>query len=82
MELGVTDPVPTFDAQAVSHQLQQGFWGRPQTGEKEVLLQEGFAMSGSFGVHLHDPAGADPCLGDVLRCLFGPQRFEGLKGCY
>ena len=33
-----------------------------------------FAIAPAGGRHLHDPAGADPGLPDVLRRLFGPQR--------
>ena len=36
MELGITDPVPAFNAPAVLHQLHQGFWGGAQAGRKEV----------------------------------------------
>ena len=32
VELGVSDPVPALNAPAVSHQLQQGFWGGSQAG--------------------------------------------------
>jgi len=32
------------------------------------------AVAGADGKHLHDPAGADPCLADVFRCLLGAQR--------
>ena len=74
MELGVADPVPALDAPAVSHQLQQGFWGGAQAGEKQVGGLEGLAVAAAGGRHLHDPAGADPGLADVFRGLFGPQR--------
>jgi hypothetical protein len=30
------------------------------------------AVTGPGGVHLRDPAGADPGLLDVLRCFFRP----------
>ena len=74
VELGVADPVPAFKAPAVSHQLQQGFWGGPQTGEEKVGGTEGLAVTRASGAYLHDPAGADPFRSDVLRRLFGPQR--------
>jgi hypothetical protein len=74
VELGVTDPVPSLNALAVPHQLQQGFWGRAQAGQKHVLGLERLAVSGAGGGHLHDPAGADPGLPDMLRGLFGVQR--------
>jgi hypothetical protein len=74
VELGVADPVPAFKAPAVSHQLQQGFWGGPQTGEKQVGGMERSGVAGPDGGHLDDPAGADPFRSDVLRRLFGPQR--------
>jgi hypothetical protein len=32
---------------------------------------KGSAVSGASGGYLHDPAGADPGLLDVLRCFFG-----------
>ena len=34
------------------------------------------AGTSTGGHHLHDPAGADPGLADVLRCLLCPQRPE------
>jgi hypothetical protein len=74
MELGVANPVPALNAPAVQNQLQQGFWGRAQAGEKEVGGLKGLAVSGAGGGHLHDPAGAGPGLADVLRGLFGAQR--------
>ena len=73
MELGVPDPVPALDAPAVSNQLQQGFWGGAQAAEKEVGGLKGLAVAAASGRHLHDPAGTDPGLGDVRRCLFGTQ---------
>jgi hypothetical protein len=73
MELGVADPVPAFNAPAVSHQLQQRFWRGAQAGEDQVLRLKGLAVAAAAGRHLHDPAGADPGLGDVRRCLFGTQ---------
>jgi len=74
MELGVTDPVPAIDTPAVSYQLQQGFWRGAQAGEKQVGRLKGLAVTGAIGGHLHDPAGADPGLTDVLWSLFGTQR--------
>ena len=82
MELGVLDPVPALDTPAVSHQLQLGFWRGAQAGVApkgapgeplEVGRLKGLAVTGAVGGHLHDPAGADPGLANVLRCLFRPQ---------
>ena len=73
VQLGVTDPVPAFNATAVVHQVQQGFWGGAQAGEEVVGGLERLAVTAAGGVHLNDPAGADPGFCDVLRCLFGPQ---------
>ena len=36
MELGVVDPVPTLNAPAVAHQLQQGLWRGAQARQKQV----------------------------------------------
>ena len=74
MKLGVADPVPAFNAPAVSHQLQQRLWCGAQAGEEQVLRLKGLAVAAAARRHLHDPAGADPGLPDVLRRLFGPQR--------
>jgi hypothetical protein len=74
VELGVANPVPALNAPAVSHQLQQGFWGGPQAGEESVRGLERLAAAGADRGHLHDPAGAAPGLADVLRCLFGAER--------
>jgi hypothetical protein len=74
VELGVANPVPALNAPAVPHQLQQGFWGRAQAGQKHVVGLERLAVSGAGGDHLHDPAGVDPGLPDVLRGLFSAQR--------
>jgi len=74
MELGVPNPVPALDTPAVSHQLQQGFWGGAQAGEEEMDGLKGLAVAGAGGAHLHDPAGADPGLSDVLWGRFGTQR--------
>ena len=100
MELGVTDPVPALKAPAVSHLLQQCFWGGAQAGvapkgaqagvaprgaqagvaprgaqaEEEVVGSlKRLAVTAAGGAHLHDPAGAAPCLADVLWSLSGPQ---------
>ena len=73
MELGVANPVPAVNALAISHQLQQRFWRGAQAGEKHMGGPKGLAVAAAAGRHLHDPAGADPGLGDVRRCLFGPQ---------
>ena len=74
VELGVEDPLPAFNAPAVSHQLQQRFWRGAHTGEEQVLRLKGLAVTGAAGRDFHDPAGADPGLPDVLRRLLGPQR--------
>jgi hypothetical protein len=74
MELGVADPVPTLNAPAVSHQLQQGCCCGAQACEKQVACLKWLAVSGIPGSYLHDPAGADPGFSDVIRCLFGAQR--------
>jgi hypothetical protein len=73
MELGVADPVPAFNASAVSHQLQHPFWRGGQAGEEQVLRLKGGAVAAGAGRLLHDTAGADPALADVCRCLFGTQ---------
>ena len=73
VELGVTDPVPAFNAPAVPHQFQQRVWRGAQAGEEQVLCLKGQAVAAAGGRHLHDPAGTDPGLGDVRRCLFGTQ---------
>jgi hypothetical protein len=82
MELGIADPMPAFNVAAVTHQLQQGFWGGAQAGVAprgapgEPLVVGGLkwlAITTAGGYHLHDPAGADPVLADVLRCLFCSQ---------
>ena len=65
MELGVADPVPAFNAPAVANQLQQRLWCGAEAGEEEVLRLKGLAGAAAGGRHLHDPAGADPGLGDV-----------------
>jgi hypothetical protein len=74
VELGVTDPVPALNAPAVPHQLQQCLWGGAHAGEKQVLRLKRLAFSGAGSGHLHNPAGANPALADVLRCLLCPQR--------
>ena len=82
MELGVPNPVPALDTPAVSHQLQQGFWGGAQAGVAprgapgeplEVGGLKWLDITTAGGHHLHDPAGADPGRTNVLRCLFRPQ---------
>lgn len=73
MELGIPDPVPAFNAPALSHQLQQGFWGGAQAREKHVGRLKWLAVSAAPGGYLHDPAGPDPGLANVLRCLFRTQ---------
>jgi hypothetical protein len=74
MELGVANPVPALNAPAVSHQSQQGFWRGAQAGQKQVSGAKRLAVTSPVGDHLHNPAGADPGLGDVRRGLFRPQR--------
>lgn len=54
MELGVADPVPAFNAPAVAHQSQQGFWRGAQAGEKEVGGSKGFAIAAAAGRYLVD----------------------------
>lgn len=73
VHLGVTDPVPAFNAPALAHQWQKGFWGGAQAGEEVVGGLERLAVTAAGGVHLNDPTCADPGFCDVLRCLFGPQ---------
>lgn len=67
MALGVPNPVPAFDAPTIPHQSQQGFLGGSQAGEKEVCGMKGLAVAAAGCRHLHDPAGTDPVLSDVLR---------------
>ena len=73
VELCVADPVPAFNTPAVPHQLQQSFWGRAQAGEKHMGGLKGLAIAPADCRQFHDPAGADPVLADVLRCLFCSQ---------
>ena len=73
VELGVTDPVPAFNAPAIANQLQQRLWCGAQAGEKEVGGLKGLAVAPASGRDFHDPAGTGPGLPDVLRRLFGPQ---------
>ena len=73
-ELGVTEPVPAFNAPAVSHQLQQGFWRGAQARQKQVGGLKRPAVTSASGRDFHDPAGADPGFADVLWSLFGAQR--------
>ena len=72
MELGVPDSVP-----AVTHQMQQGFWGGAQAVEERVGGMKLLAITTAGGHHLHDPAGADPVLADVHRNLFCSQQHPG-----
>jgi len=75
VQLGVSYPVPALNAPAVAHQLQLGFCGGAQAGEKVVGGLKGqLAVAAPGGCHLNDPTGADPGLGDVLRGRFGAQR--------
>ncbi len=71
--LRVADPMPPLDAPAVSHQLQQCFWGRSEAREKEMAGVEGFAVTLSCGNDLNDPARAEPLLTDMVWRLFGAQ---------
>lgn len=73
MELGVPDPVPALNAPTVAHKSQQGFWGGAQACQEQVGRPKWLAITDAIGGHLHDPAGADPGLANVLRCLFRPQ---------
>ena len=72
-ELGVPDPVPAFQAPAITDQLQQGFWRGAQTGDEPVGGLKRLALAGAGGSHLHDPGTAGPVLLDVSGCLFRPQ---------
>ena len=83
MELGVTDPVPALNAPAVAYQSQQGLWGGAQAGVAprgapgeliQVLGLNRSSVSGADSGHLHNSAGANPALADVLQCLLCPQR--------
>lgn len=73
MQLGVPDPVPPLNAPAVLYKLQQGFWRSSQAGEEQVGRPKWLAITDAIGGHFHDPAGANPGLANVLRCLFRPQ---------
>jgi len=73
MELGVAEPVPAFNAPAVPHQLQQGFWRGAQAGVKEVPLEGGLAGTLAADDQFDDPAAAGPVLSDEVRSLFGPE---------
>lgn len=73
VQLGVTDPVPGFNAPAVEHQLQQRFWGGSQAGEKQMGGLVDLAVANADGDHFHEPAGAAPGLTDVLRRLLGAE---------
>ena len=83
MELGVSDPMPALNAPAFAHQMQQAVWGGAQAGVAprgapgeplEVGGLKWLAITTAGGHHLHDPAGTDPGLANVLWCLFRPQR--------
>ena len=78
VELGVTDPVPALNAPSVPHQLQQSFWGCAQAGVAprgapceaiQMGVLKRLAVSAAGSGHLQNPAGANPALADVLRCL-------------
>jgi hypothetical protein len=70
MELGGTDPVPTLEAPAVTHQLQQILWPGPQAGEVEVDSANELAFSGAGGNYPHVSIGANPGLTNLLWSLF------------
>jgi len=74
VELGIADPVPALNALAVTHELQQGFWGGAQAGEKHVGGPKGLAIAAAAVRHPHDPARANPYLANLLWCFFCPQR--------
>ena len=78
MELGVAEPVPAFNAPAVPHQLQQGFWRGSQAGEKEVPLEGRLSGTLAADGQFDDPVAAGPGLGDEIRSLFGPECPAGL----
>ena len=73
VQLGVADPVPALNAPAVANQLQQRFWRGSQAGKEQMLGVKGLAIAAAGGHDFNDPAGADPGLGDVRRCLFGAE---------
>jgi len=54
--------------------VAEGLWGGAQAGEKQVGGLKQSAVSGAGSGHLHNPAGANPALADVLRCLLCTQR--------
>ncbi len=72
-ELGVTDPVPARQTQALSYKSQQCFWGGSQAGDESVSGMEGLAVAGANSDHLRDPAGAVPVRLDVLWCFIWTQ---------
>ena len=74
MELGVRDPVPALNTPPVLHLWQQGFWRDAQAGDEYVGGVKWLAITGAGSGHLQNPAGANPALADVLRCLLCPQR--------
>ena len=73
MELGVSEPVPAFNAPAVPHLLQLRFWRGAQAEEKEVALGGELAGTLAADDQLDDPAAARSGLGDEVRSLFGPE---------
>ena len=74
VELRVADPVPAFDAPALSDQSQQGFWGGAQAVNEEMAGLERLAITATAGQQLNDPGATRPVGLDVLRRLFGPHR--------
>jgi len=73
LQLGVADSVPALNSPTGSHLLQQCFWGSAQASEKQVHSLKRLAAAAAGGADLHDPAGADLRLADVIRCLLCPQ---------
>ena len=69
----VPDPVTALNAPAVAHQLQQGLWGAAQASERQVGGLNRPAVNGAGSGQFHKPAGANPVLANVLRCLPCPQ---------
>lgn len=64
--------MPALDAPSVSHLLQRGIWGDAQAGVIQVGRLERLAVTRAYRLDLHDPAGADQGLSDVLGGLLGP----------
>lgn len=73
-QLRIVDPVPALLAPARSHHLQQGFWGGPEAGEKQMPSLKWPALARVGKDHFNDPAGAVPGCLDVIWGFFFPQR--------